>query len=340
MTTKMVSEIFESAQVLTNQWSKNQSLRKEISSQWKSFSPYSFLTVARGSSDHAAQYFNYLCSLKLGKLTTSFTPSLITQYQASIDCSKSVAVAISQSGRSPDLIAPFESFNKSDCHTLALVNVEDSPLAKSAKSVYPLHAQTEHSVAATKSFIASLFASASLIAQTAEDKILLSSLEHHADTMEKTTSTGWDKIVNVLEKSTRAMIVGRGLGFPIALEAALKLKETCHIQAEAFSSAEILHGPQAVIEANYPLIIFALRGPCQKGLLELGKQMRQRAADVIVISDQSSEHVDCVYKTAKHEDLDPINAIHHFYMAVEKLAKQRGLDPDNPRSLAKVTLTL
>lgn len=340
MTTKMHSEIFESAEVLVNQWQLNQAARNEISARWKMFDPYSFLTIARGSSDHAAQYFNYLCSLKLRKLTTSFTPSLITQYKASIDCSKSVAIAISQSGRSPDLIAPFEEFNKSKCQTLALVNVEESPLAKCARDVYPLHAKTEHSVAATKSFIASLFASASLIASAGDDQPLLNALESHADTLAKSSVLSWDKIVEVLKDSTRAMIVGRGLGFPIALEAALKLKETCHIQAEAFSSAEILHGPQAVIEAKYPLIIFALRGPCQKGLLDLGKQMRERGADVIVISDQASVGVDCVYQIAKHEDLDPINAIHHFYMAVEKLAKQRGLDPDNPRSLAKVTLTL
>lgn len=340
MTTKMFSETFESAEVINRQWQKNEKIRNDLTKHWKQFNPYSFLTIARGSSDHAAQYFNYMATLKLGKLTTSLPPSLISLYNTSIDCSKSVAVAISQSGRSPDLIAPFDRFKKANFETVALVNVEDSPLAKSAKNVYPLHAGPELSVAATKSFIASLFASVSLVAQMAEDKDLLKALTNLASSLNPASTSPWRKIVETLSQAERAMIVGRGPGFSIALEAALKLKETCHIQAEAFSSAEILHGPQAVIEEKYPLIIFALRGPSQEGLIKLGQQMRGRGADVIMISDHKLSDDDCVYAPAPHQDLDPINAIHQFYLAVESLARHRGLDPDSPRSLAKVTLTL
>ncbi len=336
----MLKETLETADILKTQWQKNNQNRNDISANWKKFDPYSFLTIARGSSDHAAQFFNYIVGLKLGKLTTSFTPSLISIHKTFIDAAQTVSIGISQSGRSPDLVQSFSYFKQRNFETLAMVNVENSPLAEQAKYVYPLYAGEEKSVAATKSFIASLFASASLIAKLADDTSLLHSLENHHSTMVTSTNNSWIKIVEALKDTQKAMIVGRGLGLSIALEAALKLKETCHIQAEAFSSAEILHGPQAVIEEQYPLIIFALRGPSQKSLFELAAQMKQRGANVVVISDHQDDLTDCLYSPSLHPDLDALNAIHQFYIAVNDLAKVKGLNPDSPRSLSKVTLTL
>lgn len=336
----MLKETLETATIIKSQWNTNKQVRKQIVDAWREFNPYSFLTIARGSSDHAAQYFNYLVGLKLGKLTTSFTPSLVSIHQAQINASQTISVGISQSGRSPDLVQSFAFFKQKNFETLAIVNNEKSPLAEQAKHVYPLWAGEEKSVAATKSFIASLFASASLIAQYAGDSNLLQSLEDHDSTMVSSTKNKWDKIVEALKDNHKAMVVGRGLGLSIALEAALKLKETCHLQAEAFSSAEILHGPQAVIEEKYPLIIFALRGPSQKSLFELAAQMKQRGANVVVVSDLENDLTDCLYSRALHPDLDALNAIHQFYISVEALAKTKGLNPDSPRSLSKVTLTL
>jgi len=340
MSSLMLKETLETASVLKSQWNKNTQNRTEICEAWKKFNPYSFLTIARGSSDHAAQYFNYLVGLKLGKLTTSFTPSLISIHKSLIDASQTVSIGVSQSGRSPDLVQSFSYFKQKNFETLAMVNVEESPLAQHAKYVYPLYAGEEKSVAATKSFIASLFASASLIAKLSNDTNLLHSLENHHSTMVTSTDNSWIKIVEALKSTQKAMIVGRGLGLSIALEAALKLKETCHIQAEAFSSAEILHGPQAVIEEQYPLIIFALRGPSQKSLFDLAAQMKQRGANVVVISDHKDDLTDCLYSPSLHSDLDALNAIHQFYIAVNDLAKVKRLNPDSPRSLSKVTLTL
>lgn len=340
MSTLMLKETLETASILKSQWDKNNQNRAEICEAWKKFNPYSFLTIARGSSDHAAQYFNYLVGLKLGKLTTSFTPSLISIHKSLIDASQTVSIGVSQSGRSPDLVQSFSYFKQKNFETLAVVNVENSPLAQQAKYVYPLYAGEEKSVAATKSFIASLFASASLIAKLSDDTSLLHSLENHHSTMVTSTDNSWIKIVDALKDTQKAMIVGRGLGLSIALEAALKLKETCHIQAEAFSSAEILHGPQAVIEEQYPLIIFALRGPSQKSLFELAAQMKRRRANVVVISDHKDDLTDCLYSPSLHPDLDALNAIHQFYIAVNDLAKVKGQNPDSPRSLSKVTLTL
>ena len=294
MKTLMHTETLESSKVINLQWKENRDLRLIICNKWKEFNPYSFLTIARGSSDHAAQYFNYLASLKLGK----------------------------------------------NFETLAMVNADGSPLAAEAKYTYPLKAGEEKSVAATKSFIASLYASASLIGEYSQDIELLNALPSAYQTLENNKPIPWQRVIDLLSTSEKTMIVGRGLGLSIALEASLKLKETCHIQAEAFSAAEILHGPQAVIEDKYPLIIFALRGESQKALFDLGQKMKDRGAHVIVISDKDNELTDCLYKPSSHIDLDPINAIHQFYITVEALALAKGLNPDQPRSLSKVTLTI
>ncbi|PIP96424.1 MAG: iron dicitrate transport regulator FecR [Bdellovibrio sp. CG12_big_fil_rev_8_21_14_0_65_39_13] len=340
MTSLMRQEALETPAALIRQWNENDQLRREIALEWRDFSPYSFVTLARGSSDHAAQYLNYLVSLKLKKMGTSLPPSILTLHQTVLDLSQSVCVAISQSGKSPDLIQPFEFFKKSHFETLAMVNVEDSPLARAAKYCYPLKAGPELSVAATKSFIASLYASASLIAEMDLDRQLSSSLEALPEKLILSQNEKWNQLITNLNKSARAMIVGRGLGFSIALEAALKLKETCNIQAEAFSAAEIKHGPQAIIEHGYPLIIFALKGPTQLGMVELAKEMRQRGAQVFLIADQSIPDRDGTYHTTDHEYLEPISCIQSFYLMAEELAISRGLDPDRPRSLSKVTMTL
>lgn len=339
MTSKMLSETNQSSEVIERQWLENTAQRLKISKVWQKKNYYSFITVARGSSDHAAQYFNYLVGLELGKLTTSFTPSLITTYQKHPQVNQSATIAISQSGKSPDLITSVDVLKQSNSDCFGLINSEDSPLAKNSDFLYPLKAGVEESVAATKSYIATLFASCSLIATTSKNQDLLDALTNLSTTLNNSDITSWDRLKSILSKSKQAMVVGRGLGFSIALEAALKLKETCHIQAEAFSAAEILHGPQAVIESGYPLIVFALRGPTQKGLLNLASQMKSRGANVVVITDKAQNKDDCLYNTAPHEYLDGISAIKHFYLVCEEIARLKGLDPDNPRSLSKVTMT-
>ncbi|GAB4412175.1 MAG: SIS domain-containing protein [Bacteriovoracaceae bacterium] len=338
MTSLMELEAKEAPVVLERQWRENQNLRREIAIELREFYPYSVVTLARGSSDHAAQYLNYLVSLKLKKLGTSLPPSILTLHHTILDLSQSLCVAISQSGKSPDLVTPFEFFQKSHFETLALVNVEDSPLAKAAKYFYPLKAGPENSVAATKSYIASLYASASIIAEMSQDKDFIHSVENLPPLLHRSLESDWSELIEILKDANRAIVVGRGLGFSIALEAALKLKETCNIQAEAFSAAEIKHGPQAIIDEGYPLIVFAMRGPTQSGMIELAREMKARGARVFLISDSSQEVG--FYAKTNHEFLDPMSCILSFYLMVEKLARTRGLDPDRPRSLSKVTLTL
>ena len=146
--------------------------------------------------------------------------------------------------------------------------------------------------------------------------------------------------VDTLVNADRIMVVGRGLGFAIALEAALKFKETCALQAEAFSSAEIKHGPMELIDEGYPLLIFAPRSPEQDGLIALAREMRERGARVLLAAPGNIVDRDLTLSTADDEVLDPLLAIQSFYLMAARLSEARGLNPDQPRYLAKITRTV
>lgn len=339
MTTLMRTEALESPHVVATQIKTTQALLSEISCELKKRDPYSLVSVARGSSDNAAQYLNFLTSVHLGKLTTSLSMSTLTLYQASLDVTRSVGVAISQSGQSPDIVTPLRYMRQQGAPTIALVNNITSPLAKNAEWILPLGAGPEKSVAATKSFIASLVASAALVSQWKDDKRVQISLEQLPEDLKKAQALDWTRAIPLLAGAQRVMTVGRGYGLSLALEAALKLKETCLIQAEAFSAAEMKHGPQSLIDKDYPLIVFATRGPALKSLLELAKEMKGRGAKVILAAPDFVPEKDVVIQSTHSEELDVIAAIQSFYLMVEELSRHLGFDPDKPRHLTKVTET-
>ncbi|MGZ3787132.1 MAG: SIS domain-containing protein [Bacteriovorax sp.] len=339
MTTLMRSEALEAPHVVEEQFSENQQILDEVAQHLNQKNPYSLVSIARGSSDHAAQFLNYLATAKMGKLTTSLSMSALTLYQAQLDVSHSVGVAISQSGQSPDVIRPIEYMRSHNAPTLALVNDIHSPLAKAAEWTIPLHAGPEKAVAATKSFIASLTAAAGLIATWKNDLELTRGLHHLPDDLMKAQSLDWTSPIQALKEAKRIMIVGRGYGLALALEAALKLKETCSIQAEAFSAAEIKHGPQALIEEGYPLLIFANRGPALHSMLDLAADMKSRGANVILAAPPFVKEKQLEIQTTHAEELDVITAIQSFYLMVEELSRSLGLNPDQPKHLSKVTKT-
>ena len=194
-------------------------------------------------------------------------------------------------------------------------------------------------MAATKSFIASLVAGARLVAEWQQDQALHTTLQALPDALRRAGRADWTSAIEVLAPARNLMVVGRGINFPIALEAALKFKETSALQAEAFSGAEIKHGPMALIEDGYPLLIFATRGPAQAGLVALADEMRGRGARVLLAAPDDIPGRDLDLPLAGHPDLDPIVAIQAFYVMAAQLARARGLDPDQPRHLSKVTKT-
>ncbi|BCF95739.1 phosphosugar-binding protein [Paraburkholderia sp. PGU19] len=298
------------------------------------------LTVARGSSDHAASYFASLTMSRVGLPVASLPMSVATLQQAPLQVRNQLALGFSQSGKSPDLVGTMRALREAGALTVAAVNVPGSPLEDACEFYLPLLAGPELSVAATKSYIAMLSVSAQLVAHWQKDEALLDGLKSLPDALRRAGALDWSKAVDELRDAERMIVIGRGLGLAIAQEAALKLKETSGIQAEAFSSAEVRHGPMELIDRDYPLLVFAPRGPEQAGLLQLARDMQARGARVLLAADPADvpESTLPLVSTA-HAALDPIAAILSFYVMAAGLAAARGRNPDAPRHLMKVTET-
>ena len=335
----MLEEACSAGEFVAQQLASDGDRYAELGRKLRSAQPSTVLTVARGSSDHAAGYCAYLIMARLGRIVASLPMSLVTLNKSPLVTRDTLAIAISQSGQSPDVIEPIRYFRAGGATTVALVNDADSPLAYSAEWALPLHAGAELSVAATKSFIASLVAGARLAGQWQDDREFLAQIDALPEALQAATQCDWSQAIDVLAPASSIMVVGRGISFPVALEAALKFKETSVIQAEAFSGAEIKHGPMALIEEGYPLMIFATRGPTQAGLIALAADMRGRGARVLLAAPADVAERDLTLPVAATPDLDPIVAIQAFYVMAAKLAIARGLDPDRPRHLSKVTRT-
>jgi glucosamine--fructose-6-phosphate aminotransferase (isomerizing) len=297
------------------------------------------LTVARGSSDHAASYFASLAMSRIGVPVASLPMSVATLQQAPLQVRGQLALAFSQSGRSPDLIGTMVALRAAGALTVAAVNAPDSPLAAACEWNLPLLAGPELSVAATKSYIAMLSLSAQLIAYWQRDEPLLAALRTLPDALHVAGALDWTRAVDDLRGVERMIVIGRGSGLAIAQEAALKLKETSGIQAEAFSSAEVRHGPMELIDRDYPLLVFAPRGPEQAGLIQLARDMRARGACVLLAAPADVPDAILPLAPAGHPALDPIAAILSFYVMAAGLAAARGRNPDAPRHLNKVTET-
>ena len=335
----MLEEALSAADVVSAQRQRTDPLLAAIARELLERPPGLVFTVARGSSDHAASYFAYLTMQRLGVPVVSLPMSLVTLHHAPIAAKGRLAIALSQSGASPDLVDTMTALGAAGAATAAFVNQPDSALARSCTWEVPLCAGPERSVAATKSYVAELAAMAGLVAHWQRDAALLRALDALPERLVQASRLDWSGLTAVLAKTGRAMVVGRGLGFAVALEAALKLKETSAIQAEAFSSAEIRHGPMALIEAGYPLVVFALRGPEQAGLLAFARDMRARDATVLLAAPPDVAERDLTLATADHEALDPLLAIQTFHVTAAHIAEARGFDPDLPRHLSKVTCT-
>jgi glucosamine--fructose-6-phosphate aminotransferase (isomerizing) len=335
----MYEEALSAPAAVARQLAADQGAYAALGEALRAQPPSSLLTIARGSSDHAAHYMAYLVMARLGRLVTSLPMSLITLYQSKIESRGLVSLAFSQSGQSPDLVAPTQYFSEHGARTVAFVNAAGSPLAAAAQHVFPLHAGPEQSVAATKSYIAQLVAGARVVAAWADDEDLAAALQTLPQALEKAAQLRWEVAVEALKEADKLFVIGRGTGLAIAMEAALKFKETCGIQAEAFSGAEVKHGPMALVEEGYPLLVFAPRGPAQAGLIALAEEMRGRGARVLLAAPAGTPGAELELATTGNEDLDPIAAVQSFYPMVEALARARGLNPDQPRHLAKVTKT-
>ncbi|XXY24660.1 SIS domain-containing protein [Sorangium sp. So ce233] len=336
----MAEEARSAAEVVAQQLTEDEPAYRELGARLRAAPPPSVVTIARGSSDHAAGYLAYLAMTQLGCPVASLPPSVVTLYRAPLRLPGALAVAVSQSGQSPDVVNTLEACGAAGAVTAALVNQLGSPLTQVAASTLPLRAGPERSVAATKSLIASLSAMARLVACWKEDAALLDALRALPDALSAASEGDVGPLVGALAGEERLLVLGRGPGFSIALEAALKFKETCGVHAEAFTVAEVQHGPMALIDERFPLLIFAPRGPAQAGLVRVAEDFREQGAKVILVGPAGLPGVDLAVPESPHELLDPLCQVQAFYLAAAALAEARGLDPDAPRRLKKVTKTL
>ncbi len=297
-------------------------------------------TVARGSSDHAASYAASLLGIACGLVTASIPPSLITRYGAALALERALVLAISQSGASPDLGATLRAATAAGGCTVAIVNETASPLAEAAGHVLPQRAGPEQSVAATKSFICSLACVARLIALWRRDRALAAALERLPERLEAALACDWSAALPLLAPAHSLYVVGRGLGFGIVHEWALKLKETSGLHAEALSAAEVRHGPRAVIEPGFPVLALALTDPAGQDAGAFAAELAAAGHTVAVASASAVAGHHLALPSPLHPLLDPIIAVQAFYPLAAALAAARGLDPDQPRGLHKVTATL
>jgi len=298
------------------------------------------LTIARGTSDHAASYAAVLLALEAGIVTASLPPSTITRYRAELRLEHALALAISQSGASPDVIMTLAAAGAAGALSVALVNDVASPLARAAAVVLDQHAGPERSVAATKSFIASLVAVARLIAVWRQDAALGAALARLPERLEAALAADWSPALEVLAPAASCYVVGRGLGLASAAESALKLKETSALHAEALSAAELRHGPRAVIEPGFPLLIYALEDAAAADAHELAEALIGAGQTCLIASSRPGGGRRLPLPPPLHPLLDPIVAIQAFYPLAAALAAARGRDPDRPRGLQKVTRTV
>lgn len=311
-----------------------------LGESWRAHPPRSFVTLARGSSDHAAHYAAYLLMARTGRIVASLPMSLFTLQQPRLLCDGLAVLAFSQSGQSPDLVAPMRYMGVHGAQTVALVNDVASPLARVSRQVIGLEAGPEHSVAATKSFICQLAAGVRLVSAWQPDSVGDAALEALPELLERACELDWSHALEALASAQHLYVVGRGTGLPVALEMALKFKEVCRIQAEAFSGAELRHGPLALVHDGFPVLVLAPRGPAQAGLLALAGQLRERGAQVLLAAPVGTAGAELPLLESADVDLEPIAAVQAFYPMVEALARARGLDPDRPHHLSKVTRTI
>ncbi len=302
--------------------------------------PHFVVTVARGSSDHAATFMKYAVELTAGLAVASVGPSVASIYGAKLKLGGSACLAISQSGRSPDILAMVESAARSGALTVALTNTADSPLAAASDYAIDILAGPERSVAATKSFVNSAVAGLALMAHCTGDQALLASLRELPERFREAIACDWMELATALEGHNSLFILGRGPSLAIASEAALKLKETCAYHAEAYSGAEVMHGPMAMVGPAFPVLALAARDAAEPSLAAAADNLSAKGAAAFATSALAAAAKKLPHAATGHPLTDPLALVVSFYVFVEAFARRRGLDPDAPPNLRKVTETI
>ena len=311
----------------------------ELAGRLRRNAPRLVVTCARGSSAHAATFGKHLIERHLGIPVAAAAPNVATVYGQRLRLAGELFLTISQSGRSDDLIEQTTVAKAAGAITVVLVNATDSPLAAASDIVLPMEAGPELSVAATKTFIASVSALLRLAALWTEDRAMADSLARLPERLHEAAGLDWSAALAGVEAAPSLVTIGRGPTLAIAREASLKLKETCNLHAEAFSGAEFLHGPVALVDDEYPILMFIPTDAAEQGLRGLAANLRAKGASLYVAESGETEAGRLPVLATDHPEADAICLIQSFYGLAVRLARLRGIDVDRPRHLQKVTRT-
>lgn len=302
---------------------------RDLTKLFRSRNPSHIVTCARGSSDNAASYFKYLSEILLGLPCCSIGASVVSIYGAKMSFRDTILISVSQSGKSPDIVAFQAEAKRVGVPTIVITNDVNSPLAKDADFCLPLYAGPELSVAATKTFITSATLLAAVVNAFDSNTQLSTALDRLPADLTEALKINWEDIVDVVAQSKSIYVLGRGPSMPMAQEAALKLKETSGIHAEAFSAAEVMHGPMELVQSGFPIVSFVPSDSAARTTLASLAQLEKAGARIL----------STVFQPTLSTALDPISIIQTFYVCAERVARQLERNPDAPRLLKKVTET-
>jgi len=344
-TTHLHQEIHQQPDLIHNLVSKPNESILSLAEQIHSRGIKQVFIAARGTSDNAGRYAQYLLGAHNRMVVTLATPSLFTVYRQPPDLSNTLVIGISQSGKSPDIVSVVEEGNRQDALTVAITNIQDSDLAQAANSIINLSAGEEISLAASKTYTSQLTCLALLSTALNPSDVFLRDLAElpqqvaETFTLEKQIKT----LVERYRYMTHCAIIGRGFNYASSFEFSLKMKELTYTIAEPYSSADFLHGPVALVDRGFPVFIFAPSGKMTPEMVSTIKEVQDRDAEVIILSDEPdilsmTDHT-LTLPGGVPEWLSPITTIIPAQMFAMYLAYTRGIDIDNPRGLKKVTET-
>ncbi len=345
MTSLLQREISEQPEALARLLDQERAAVERIAQAIRARPPRYLVLAARGSSDNAARYSQYLFGTSNALTAALAAPSLFTLYQKPPRLDDSLVIAISQSGQSPDIVSVVAEGRRQGVLTVAITNDTESPLAQAADHVICLHVGAEKAIAATKTYTTSLMALAMLSSALAQDKSRFETLAHVPDWFAQVLQRA-DTTIRAAERYCyidHCVVASRGYNYATAYEAALKLKELTYVIAEPYSSADFQHGPVALVEHGFPVMAIVPEGTLTDELIGFFKELRDKGADLIVISAEPEAlalaQTPLPIPSGIPEWASPLVLIAQGQLFALGLTLAKGYDPDHPRGLRKVTLT-
>jgi glutamine---fructose-6-phosphate transaminase (isomerizing) len=331
----MAREIYESANVVSRIVRSRRAIADVAKCLDIAAAPLGVL-CGRGSSGHAAVFLRYLIETRLHLPVSISAPSVITAFRKPLTLRNALFIVISQSGRSPDLVAATQSARASGARTVAIVNAAPSPVADAAEFVIPIEAGPEHSVAATKTVVGSMTAGAELIAELGDDRVLGSALDRLPERVHRALTLDWSKVSDDLASAYAVFVASRGLGLSSACEIALKLAEILRLPALGFSAAELQHGPRAALSSKTPVIMMRLMDETAATVDALASELRERGIALHLCGGPRST---LPWLGDDSPAIDAITMLVPAYRMIERTAREWGFDPDRPPQLTKITET-